>query len=109
MKFFPLIGSLLISVAPVQAVEAFEDLNNEEFDKTLEVYMIGYVSGALHYSCRLKQLEKISQQEFEVALSGAKDAFNQKYEYIAKALLEGIWADVKRHCAYEQINIGDFK
>ena len=109
MKFFPLIGSLLISAAPVQAVEAFEDLNNEEFDKTLEVYMIGYVSGALHYSCRLKQLEKISQQEFEEALSGAKDAFSRKYEYIANGMLEAMWADLKRACAYGQINIGDFK
>jgi len=109
MKLLPLIGALLLSAAPVQAFETFEDLNNEESAKMLEVYFIGYVSGALHYSCGLKQQEKISQQEFEVVLSGAKEMFSHKYEYIAKALLEAMWADVKRRCAYEQINIGDFK
>ena len=109
MKLIPLIGALLLSTAPVQAIETFEDLNNEELGMTLEVYGIGYVSGALNYSCIMKQQEKISQQEFEEALSGAKNTFSQKYDYMGNALLEGMWADVKRHCAYEQINIGDFK
>ena len=109
MKLIPLIGALLLSAAPVQAFETFEDLNNEESAKMREVYFIGYVSGALHYSCGLKQQEKISQQEFEEALSGAKEAFSQKHEYIADAMLEAMWADLKRACAYGQINIGDFK
>ena len=52
----------------------------------LEVYSIGYVSGALNYSCIMKHKEKISQQEFEEALSGAKEAFSQKHEYIADAI-----------------------
>jgi hypothetical protein len=108
MKLLPLIGSLLISAAPVQAVETFEDLNNEGLGRTLEVYYIGYVSGVLNFSCVLKQQEKISQQEFEEVLSQAKDTFSLKYEYIANALLEAMWADVKRSCAYLQINIGDF-
>ncbi|AII44335.1 hypothetical protein KR100_13355 [Synechococcus sp. KORDI-100] len=45
MKLLPLIGALLLSTAPVQAIETFEDLNNEELGKMLEVYIIGYVSG----------------------------------------------------------------
>ena len=49
MKLLQIIGAVLLSAAPVQAVEASEDLNNEEFDKMLEVYSIGYVSGALNY------------------------------------------------------------
>ncbi|AII43300.1 hypothetical protein KR100_07980 [Synechococcus sp. KORDI-100] len=109
MKLLLLIGALLLSTAPVQAIEASEDLNNEELGKMLEVYSIGYVSGAHNYSCIMKQQEKISQQEFEEALSGAKDTFSLNYEYIANGLLEAMWADVKRACAYKQINIGDLK
>ena len=109
MKLIPLIGALFLSAAPVKAVEASEDLNNEELGKMLEVYSIGYVSGALNYSCIMKHKEKISQQEFEEALSGAKEAFSQKHEYIADAMLEAMWADLKRACAYGQINIGDLK
>ena len=45
MKLLPLIGALLLSTAPVQAIETFEDLNNDESETILEVYIIGYVSG----------------------------------------------------------------
>ena len=58
MKFLPIIGALILSTAPVQAIETFEDLNNEESAKMLEVYFIGYVSGSSSLLMRTEAARK---------------------------------------------------